>query len=107
MNYLTKLEEILLLSIWRLKENAYGITIREEMSRVTGRVLSFGALYVSLDKLVKKGYAVKTPGNPTPERGGRSKNYYCLSKSGLESLQLSREINTKLWKDVPEFAAKS
>lgn len=106
MKYLTKLEEILLISIWRLKENAYGVTIREEMKGITGKTLSFGALYVSLDKLVQKKYVTKTPGTPTAERGGRSKNYYNLTNYGIKALQYSREINNALWENVPEFQVK-
>jgi DNA-binding PadR family transcriptional regulator len=107
MDYLTKLEEILLISIWRLKENAYGITIREEMARVTGKTMSFGALYVSLDKLVKKKYATKTAGPPSSERGGRSKNFYNLTETGINALQESRNMNVTLWDNVPEFVSKS
>jgi PadR family transcriptional regulator PadR len=103
MNYLTKLEEILLISIWRLKDNAYGITIREEVKNVTGKAMSFGALYVTLDKLVKKEYIKKTPGLPTPERGGRSKNYYHLTDKGIVSLNTARKMNRILWENVPEL----
>lgn len=107
MDYLTKLEEILLISIHKLKDNAYGITIREEVQKVTGKKMSFGALYVSLDKLVKKNYAVKTPGQPTAERGGRSKNYYKLSNDGIRALEFSRDMNSMLWSDVPPFSLNS
>ncbi|MFC1554271.1 helix-turn-helix transcriptional regulator, partial [candidate division KSB1 bacterium] len=102
----TRLEEILLISIWRLKENAYGITIREEVKRAAKKELSFGALYVSLDKLVKKGYAAKKSGAPTAERGGRSKNFYTLSKLGIRALQESNEINEELWKDLSDLLVK-
>lgn len=106
MDYLTKSEEILLLAIWRLKKNAYGVTIRKNVGEVTGKVMSFGALYVSLDKLLKKGYVTKTPGDPSPERGGRRKNYYRLSLGGSRALQASRELNKALWNEVPEIAFK-
>ncbi len=91
----------MLLSIWRLQNNAYGITIRDEMKRVTLKSMSFGALYVSLDKLVKKGYVTKKPGKPTAKRGGRSKNFYTLTTTGLQSLEAAREMNEKLWSNVP------
>jgi len=106
MAHLTKLEEIMLVSIWRLKDNAYGITIREEMKRVTGRTMSFGALYVSLDKLVKKGYVTKTAGQPTPERGGRSKNYYHLTDNGVVALNTVHKMNQILWENLPELIEK-
>ncbi|MCH8287319.1 PadR family transcriptional regulator [candidate division KSB1 bacterium] len=107
MDYLTKSEEILLLAIWRLQENAYGVTIRKSVGEVTGKIMSFGALYVSLDKLLKKGYVTKTPGDPSPERGGRRKNFYRLSAAGSHALQASRELNKALWNEVPDFAFKA
>ena len=125
MNYLTKLEEILLLTIWRLsaeggsganrlsslqaggKNNAYGVTIRKRYNEVIGGNLSFGALYVTLDKLVRKGYVTKTAGDPKPERGGRRKNFYQLTQEGSRALQNSRELNIALWNEVPEFAFKT
>ncbi len=106
MKNLTKSEEILLLTIWKLDDNAYGVPIKEHVSKITGRLWTFGALYVSLDKLAKKGYVTKSKGEPTPERGGRYKIYYRLTQDGKQALQAARELNESLWKDVPEFAFK-
>jgi len=107
MDYLTKSEEILLLAIWKLKDNAYGVPIKDNVSGVTGRIWSFGALYVSLDKLAKKGYVEKVKGEPTPERGGRHKIFYNLTPRGNKALQAARELNKTLWSDVPDVAFKS
>jgi len=104
MKHLTKSEEILLLSIWKLEDNAYGVPIKKYVSKVTGRIWTFGALYVSLDKLAKKGYVTKIKGDPIPERGGRYKIYYHLTPDGMKALQTARELNESLWKDVPKFA---
>lgn len=104
--YLTRSEEILLLTIWRLKDNAYGVTIRENVKAKTGKKMSFGALYVSLDKLAQKGYVTKHRGTPVPERGGRHKIYYVLTFMGRNSLQAARELNENLWHDVPKLAFK-
>ena len=106
MKPLTKSEEILLLTIWKLNDTAYGVLIKEHVSEITGRSWTFGALYVSLDKLAKKGYVQKRKGDPTPERGGRYKIYYHLTRDGKKALQTARELNRQLWKDVPEFAFK-
>ena len=106
MKYLTKSEEILLLAIWKLKDNAYGVPIKDHVSGVTGRIWSFGALYVSLDKLAKKEYVTKEKGEPTPERGGRYKIFYSLTSRGEKALQTARELNKALWSDVPEIAFK-
>jgi PadR family transcriptional regulator PadR len=105
--YLTRSEEILLLAIWRLKDYAYGVTVREKVKALTGKTMSFGALYVSLDKLAQKGYVIKQKGTPIPERGGRHKIYYSLTAYGKKALQRARELNEILWDDVPEMAFKS
>jgi PadR family transcriptional regulator PadR len=105
--YLTRSEEILLLAIWRLKDNAYGVTIRENVKALTGKTMAFGALYVLLDKLAQKGYVTKQKGTPVPERGGRYKIYYTLTAYGKKALQLARELNKTLWDDVPKLAFKS
>lgn len=104
MNLLTLHEQILLLSIWRLSDNAYGVTIREKVMEVTRKNIVYGTLYNSLDKLVKKGYVVTRRGEPTHERGGRSKIYYLLTKTGREALQNSRDLQAELWEGIPEFA---
>jgi PadR family transcriptional regulator PadR len=106
MKHLTKSEEILLVAIWKLGDNAYGVPIKDHVSEVTGRIMSFGALYVSLDKLAKKGYVTKTKGDPTPERGGRHKIFYRLTTDGMKALQAARELNELLWKNVPKFFFK-
>lgn len=104
---MSRYEEILLLAIWKLKANAYGLTIRDEVKALSGRTISIGALYVSLDKLAQKGYVSRQKGLPVPERGGRHKIYYTLASSGRKALQATRELNESLWDDVPEAAFKS
>ena len=104
MKYLTKSEEILLLAIWRLKGNAYGVTIRKHVTEVTGEKMTYGTLYSALDQLVKKEYVFKTIGDPTPERGGRRKIYYTITPKGFEALKQSQELTKTLWGDVSDLA---
>ncbi len=101
MKYLTLNEEILLLTIWRLKNDAYGVSIREEYSRATGKNIVMGTMYNSLDYLVKKGYVITEKGEPTAERGGRSKIYYRVTKSGLEALKKAKELHDSVWESIP------
>ncbi|MFC1564032.1 PadR family transcriptional regulator [candidate division KSB1 bacterium] len=103
MELLTRLEEVILMSIWRLKDDAYGVTINREVSGMTGKEYSMGALYFSLDQLLRKGFVSKRYGNPTPERGGRSKIFYDLTGEGKTALQNVRKLQESLWSDVPEF----
>jgi DNA-binding PadR family transcriptional regulator len=105
MKELTISEEILLSAIWRLKEEAYGVSIRKKVAEVTKKNLIYGTLYNSLDQLVKKGYVTKTKGEPTRQRGGRSKIYYELTKPGIRALQAARELQNSIWEDLPELAA--
>jgi DNA-binding PadR family transcriptional regulator len=104
MKELTKTEEILLLAIWRLKDNAYGIKIRQHVSKLIEKQFTYGNLYSALNQLVKKKYVFKTLGEPTPERRGRRKIYYSLSPEGLSALKTAREMQEKLWEDIPRYA---
>ena len=104
MKRLTINEEILLLAIWRLEENAYGVTIREKIIEYTGSEVSFGTLYNNLEKLVKKGYAFSYKGDPTAVRGGKRKVFYRITKEGVDALKKARELHRKLWDDIPEIA---
>ena len=104
MKYLSRNDEILLLSIWRLQDDAYGVTIRQDVLERTGKKLTFGALWVSLDNLAKKGYVVKNLADPTPTRGGRGKIYYCLTPDGLRALQQVRDLQQSLWAGIPQLS---
>ena len=104
MKLLSRNEEIILLAIWRLRGNAYGVTIREQVSQVTGHEWTFGAIYVPLDKLTRKEYITKKMSLPTTNRGGRSKCLYELSPSGKKALKDMRVVNEALWKGIPRVA---
>ena len=104
MKYLTKSEEILLLAIWRLKGDAYGVSIRKHVMQMTKDKITYGTLYSSLDQLVRKGYANKTIGEPTPERGGRRKIYYSITDKGLEALKNAQKLTRILWDDISDLA---
>lgn len=100
MDHLTLNEQILLLSILKLEDNAYGVTIREKVVECTGKSIVYGTLYNSLDKLLRKGYVDTFRGDPTPERGGRSKIFYTLTAAGEAALARARELQEALWKGV-------
>ena len=104
MKLLSRNEEIILLAVWRLEGNAYGVTIREQVSRVTGHQWTFGAIYVPLDKLTQKEYVRKFMSEPTTNRGGRHKCLYELTPEGKEALKQIREISEALWDGIPGFA---
>lgn len=104
MILLTRSEEIVLLAIWKLKNNAYGVTIREQISHDTGHEWSFGAIYKPLKKLLHRDYVAKTSSKPSPERGGRSKYLYTLTASGEDALRDIRKIHKALWTEESKIA---
>jgi DNA-binding PadR family transcriptional regulator len=106
MEDLTVYESVFLMVILRLKDNAYGVTIREEASKIKGRTLSYGTIYSYLDQLSRKGYVIKNTGNPTAERGGRRKIFYRLSSDGLAALKAAYNLHNTIWKDAPAVLEK-
>lgn len=103
MNYITRLEETILIAICKLGDNAYGVTINKEVSKAAQKKYTMGALYFAFDQLVKKGLVSKTLANPTPQRGGRSKTYYCVTKAGIKALQDVKKYQAKLWNGLPDL----
>jgi PadR family transcriptional regulator PadR len=93
---LGQFEELVLLALLRLQENAYGVPIRREIAVRTGRDVSVGALYTTLDRLERKGYVSSHMGDPTPERGGRAKRYFRIEAPGERALNHSRETVARM-----------
>lgn len=100
MNFLTRTEEIIMLAIWRLEDNAYGVTIADMLTRISGRKWVLGAVYVPLERLEKKGYISSRLGNATKKRGGRSKRLYKLSRKGLDAMIQTKTMEQSLWKGI-------
>ncbi|MFL6352974.1 MAG: PadR family transcriptional regulator [Bryobacteraceae bacterium] len=81
-DYLGEFEHIIVLALLRLDHRAYGVTIRQEIQFRTGREVSIGAVYATLNRLETKGYVKSYRGDPTPERGGRSKRFFRITAKG-------------------------
>lgn len=107
MTILTRNEETLMIAIWSLKDNAYGVTIMEKFQEISNKNIVFGTLYNSLAKLEKKGYVDIIAGEPTPERGGKRKIFYTVSPEGMKALQRAKEFQMVLWKYLPDLKVKS
>ena len=88
---LGSLEHIILLALMRLDGNAYGMIVRREIEERTGRNLSIGAVYATLERLEAKGYVSSFTGEPTPERGGRAKRLFRVEAAGKRALQISNQ----------------
>ncbi len=79
-------EQLVLLAVLRLEDTAYGVSIQREIAECTGRRVTPGALYTTLDRMERKGLLSPRLGEPTPERGGRSKRFYVVTKVGRDRL---------------------
>lgn len=88
---LGSLELIVLLAVARLGSNAYGMTARQEIEKRTGRSVSIGAVYATLERLQTKGYVSSSIGEPTAERGGRAKRHFQIESDGERALAVSQD----------------
>ncbi len=104
MKLLSRQEEIVLLCIWKLKGNAYGVTIRELISEITGKYWSIGSIYVPLDRLVEKAFVSAYQGGATQKRGGRSKRFYEITSEGMKALAEIKQVQKTLWEGFPDLA---
>ena len=103
MRLLTRTEEIILVTVLKLGDNAYGVSIREQIHADTGERWSFASIYQPLDKLARKQYVTKTKGEPTAERGGKSKFFYRITPEGKGALLRAQETTQRLWAGVPRI----
>jgi DNA-binding PadR family transcriptional regulator len=103
MRELTKAEETLLLAILRLKDNAYGVAIKQHLQKTTGKAIPYGTLYFILEQLAKKGYVKRFTGESKPERGGRSRIYYNLTSQGSTALKHAYKMQRKIWDGYAEL----
>jgi DNA-binding PadR family transcriptional regulator len=88
-DYIGEFEQVVLMTVLRLRDGAYGTTIRDEIADRTGREVSMSAVYTTLERLEEKKLLRSRVGDPTPQRGGRRKRYFTLSAAGEQALQAS------------------
>jgi DNA-binding PadR family transcriptional regulator len=97
---LGEFEQVVLLAILRLGDEAYGVTIRHEIAVCTDRDPAPGALYTTLDRLEEKGLVASTYGDPTPERGGRAKRYFTVTGRGVRAVARAQRAYQRLMKGL-------
>ena len=95
--YLGEFEELVLLTIAALGDDAYGVAVKEDIESRTGRSLSIGALHTTITRLEEKEYIKSWLGEPTQERGGRRKRYFQLTNDGKVALHKMKELRDELW----------
>lgn len=100
--FIGEFEQMVLLAILQLEEDAFGPSISEELERLAGRRVSRGALYSVLDRLEQKGYLRWEIGGSSSERGGHPKRRFEVSKEGIAVLRVSREALNNLWSGLDD-----
>src|ERR1700687_1830331 len=101
--YLGSFELMVMLALIRLEDNAYGVTISEEIEETSGHEVALGSIYAALERLEQKGFVHSRLGKPTAERGGRAKTYFRVTAKGLRELRQAQRTLVRLWKGVPEL----
>ena len=98
--YLGEFEQMILLTVARLGNQAYGIAILEELHGRTGTEAAVASVYAALDRLERRGFVASRVGESTPERGGRAKRYFALVPAGALALRRSRRALDSLWEGL-------
>jgi PadR family transcriptional regulator PadR len=107
MKELTKIEEILLITIWKLGDKAYGYRIRHQIKEILKKDFTYGNLYSALSQLSKKKHIIKRLGETIPARRGKIRIYYKLSPAGREALKAALEMKQTLWEGVTRYALET
>jgi DNA-binding PadR family transcriptional regulator len=99
-------EQMVLLAVLQVRDDAYGVTVHEEIERHTARAVARGAVYMTLDRLETKGLLTSSLSAPTTARGGRAKRCYALTPSAIAALKASRRTLLSLWKGLEPVLEK-
>ncbi|GAB4043241.1 PadR family transcriptional regulator [Spirosoma jeollabukense] len=103
---LGEFEELVLLTIAALINDAYSVAICDELEKHTGRAAKFGVIHAVLNRLEEKGLVNSNLGESTSARGGKRKRYYSVTNAGKAALLKSKEVRDGLWHLIPDFALK-
>ena len=100
MKLLTRAEELILLAIWRLGEDAYCVPILDQVQGVSDKKWTLGSIYITLHRLEKSGFVESELGIPTAARGGKSKRFYKVTPSGVEALKTIHKVERAMWAGI-------
>ena len=98
-------QQLVMLAVLRLNDEAYGARMQQELEQTAGRSVSIATVYVTMDRLEQRGYVESWLSEPTPVRGGKSKRFYRLTKSGIHALREARDELSRMWKGVESHPA--
>ncbi|UWZ84781.1 PadR family transcriptional regulator [Occallatibacter riparius] len=102
-SYLGELELMLLLAVIHLGEEAYGVPIARELEKYRKADVAVSSVYAALERLQAKGLITSMLGDPTPERGGKAKRFFRITKEGRRQVQEMRRVLTHLWQKMPDM----
>jgi DNA-binding PadR family transcriptional regulator len=102
MKELTKLEELVMMAIWRLEDDAYGVKIKNKVKEISGKEYFYNTLYTTFDQLTRKGYISKHFGEPSSVRGGKRKVFFHISKEGRDALEDAFKRHNRIWAGINE-----
>jgi PadR family transcriptional regulator PadR len=102
--FLGGFELLVLLAILRLADDAYGVPIADAIEKSSGKRVSVGSLYLTLERLESQGLVTSRLGDPTPERGGRAKTYFRITGHGLKAVRRTQRTLVTLWTGVPQLS---
>lgn len=105
MTPLSRTEEMLLLMVCRLQDEAYGMQIRKEVKTLTGKLYSIGGIYVPLDRLVAKGFLEMQDIETSGDRLGRPRRRFIITAEGIQILKQTRQIEHAMW-NLPDAVMK-
>jgi PadR family transcriptional regulator len=94
-------ELLVLLAVIREGDEAYGVPIADAITQSTGKSVILASVYNTLERLEEKGFVRSTMGQPTAQRGGRSKRYFAITSAGLREVKAAKKALTVLWRGVP------
>src|SRR5262249_34575801 len=101
--YLGNFELMLLLALLRLGDDAYGVTIAQELESQTEHEVVVASVYATLERLRERGLVTSRLGDSTPERGGRAKRYFRITTAGIREVRDAQRSLMNLWKGIPEL----
>jgi PadR family transcriptional regulator PadR len=96
-DYLGEFEQVVLLAVARLEDEAYGMRVREEIATRAGRRATIGAVYATLERLVSKGHARERDVPGGAERSGLARRFYQITPAGRTALEEARQLQTRMW----------
>lgn len=102
-SYFGEFELMVILAVVCLGDDAYGVPIARELQQRRRRSVSLGSVYAALERLEEKGLVSSTVGEPTPERGGRARRYFQVTRQGVRAIRETRDVLTGFWRQIPNL----